>query len=235
VNDTVCGAVLLDFGGTIDGDGERWSTRFHRSYCAAGGSLDFAAFDTCFKESDRRLERLPSVRQMGYRAMVRAQTEALLPLLPDGGKVKAGAVADGFYHESVAACERNGAVIKELSARWKLGVVSNYTGNLGPCLEELGLAEWFEVALDSTVVGVAKPDPRIFRMALEGLGARPDETWMVGGNFEADIRPAAALGLSTVWIIPAGTPSPRDPGKAPTERLTALTGLAPVLEAACTA
>ncbi|HEY2825564.1 MAG TPA: HAD family hydrolase [Gemmatimonadales bacterium] len=235
MDDSVRGAVLLDFGGTIDGDGERWSVRFHRAYRVAGGSLDFAAFDPCFRESDRRLERRPGITQLGFRATVAAQAEELMPLLPDGGKVQRDRMADGFCHESLAAVERNTPVIVDLSDRWKLGVVSNYTGNLGPCLEELGLAEWFEVALDSTVVGVSKPDARIFRLALDALKVTPGRAWMVGDNFEADIRPAAALGLSTVWLAPPDATAPGDPGKAPTERIAALPDLARVLEAACTA
>src|SRR2546427_1211252 len=46
--------------------------------------------------------------------------------------------------------------------RSRLGVVSNFTGNLRPCLEELGLARFFAVLSDSAVLGWSKPDPRIF-------------------------------------------------------------------------
>jgi FMN phosphatase YigB (HAD superfamily) len=51
---------------------------------------------------------------------------------------------------------------------------------------------------------------------------------MVGDNFESDIRPAAALGLSTAWLAPAGEKS-RDSG-IPTVRLSTLSDLAGVLE-----
>lgn len=229
------GAVLFDFGGTLDGDGERWSTRFHRAYRAAGGSLDFAAFDPHFKESDRRLERRAGIRQLGFRATIDAQAEELLPLLPDRATVDQRRMAAGFHADALAAVERNRPVLAELSGRWKLGVVSNFTGNLQPCLAELGLERWFGVALDSTVVGVTKPDERIFRLALEALKTKPGEAWMVGDNFEADIRPAAQLGLSTVWVTPDATPAPRNAGRVPSERISSVTRLARVLEAACTA
>ena len=51
---------------------------------------------------------------------------------------------------------------------------------------------------------------------------------MVGDNFEADIRPAAALGLSTAWLAPETAPSPET--GLPTVRLTTLSDLAEVLE-----
>lgn len=235
MDDSVRGALLLDFGGTIDGDGERWSVRFHRAYRGAGGTLDFAAFDPLFKESDRRLERLEGIERLGYRATVHAQADLLVPLLPDASALRAQRIADAFHRESLAVVQRNAPVLRELSQRWRMGVISNYTGNLTPCLDELGLSPWFSVALDSSVVGVAKPDARIFRLALEGLRVSAGDAWMVGDNFEADIRPAAALGWSTVWVAPDDAAAPRDPGKAPTERIRAVTELARVLEAACTA
>jgi FMN phosphatase YigB (HAD superfamily) len=53
---------------------------------------------------------------------------------------------------------------------------------------------------------------------------------MVGDDFESDIRPAAALGLSTVWIAPPATePKSREPG-VPTTRLATLSELGTVLE-----
>lgn len=87
-------------------------------------------------------------------------------------------------------------------------MVSNFTGNLDPCLRELNLLDLFGATLDSAVVGILKPDIRIFRLALERLGATAEGTWMIGDNFEADIRPAAALGLSTCWIAPSGRAEP---------------------------
>jgi FMN phosphatase YigB (HAD superfamily) len=54
---------------------------------------------------------------------------------------------------------------------------------------------------------------------------------MVGDNFDADIRPAATLGLSTAWITPADVPLKRNSGDGvPTVRLTTLSELATVLD-----
>jgi len=87
---------------------------------------------------------------------------------------------------------------------------------------------YFSVVADSGRVGITKPDPRLFQHALSCPGLVSNPAWMVGDNFESDIRPAAALGLSTAWLAPE-TEKPRERG-IPTVRLKTLSDLAGVLE-----
>ena len=68
-----------------------WSPRFHAAYRAAGGGLEFAAFDSFFKASDEALARLPGIRTLGFRAAIEAQARLVVGLLPD--RVDAGALA----------------------------------------------------------------------------------------------------------------------------------------------
>ena len=221
------GIVLFDFGGTLDADGDRWAVRFHRAYAQAGGRLGLAAFEPLFREADRRLEADPAVRRMGFRAMVGAQTELLRELVPDARTIALDAAADRFHQESVAAVTRNLDVLEQLARDHRLGVVSNFTGNLDRCLVELGLAPLFAVIADSLVVGCSKPDPRLFLHALGALGATPEAAWMVGDNFEADIRPAATLGLATCWLTSPGRDAPT--AGVATHRIARLADLPPLL------
>jgi putative hydrolase of the HAD superfamily len=86
---------------------------------------------------------------------------------------------------------------------------------------------YFTVVADSGCVGVTKPDPRLFEHALKWPGVTSAPAWMVGDNFDADIRPAASLGLSTAWLAPGGA-SPET--GIPTVRISTLTELAEVLD-----
>jgi putative hydrolase of the HAD superfamily len=219
--------VLVDFGGTLDADGVHWSPRFHAAYRAAGGTLEFAAFEPIFQSSDQALERLPAIAGLGFRAAIEAQARLLVELLPDGPRVDQAAVARRLHGDAVAVVRRNAPVLERLARRYRLGVVSNFTGNLKPCLDELGLARFFAVLSDSTVVGWSKPDPRIFRHTLAALGASPERAWMVGDNFEADIRGAAVLGLRTCWLAPPGRAAPAGP--TPTARIGRFVELEQVL------
>jgi putative hydrolase of the HAD superfamily len=126
-----------------------------------------------------------------------------------------------------AVVERNRPTVERLSMRFRLGVVSNFTGNLEPVLEELDLRRFFGVVTDSAVVGIAKPDPRIFLRTLAALELAPQDAWMVGDNPDADIRPCQALGMRTCWVAPAARALPE--GLTPTVRVARLTDLEPHL------
>ena len=223
------GLVLFDFGGTLDADGARWSVRFHTAYRAAGGSQSFTAFERAFRESDRALERFAGIERLGFRAMVDAQTALLLSRLPDGAALSRQDIADQFHSSTYAVVRRNEDLLARLHGSYHLGVVSNFTGNLERCLEELGLMRYFTVVADSGRVGITKPDPRLFRHALDWPGLASQPGWMVGDNFESDIRPAAALGLSTAWLAPESAVSPKASSGVPTVRITTLLDLIKVL------
>lgn len=204
-----------------------WCPRFHEAYGALGGTLEYAAFEAVFKRSDAALAALPGIRTLGFRATIEAQARALAGLLPRGGAVDPESLAERLHADSVATIERNRPVLGRLAARFRLAVVSNFTGNLEPCLEELHLRALFGAVLDSGVLGFAKPDERIFLRALSCLGARAPDAWMVGDNPDADLRPAQHLGMRTAWVAPPARPGPSD--FAPTRRIARLPELEAVL------
>ena len=63
---------------------------------------------------------------------------------------------------------------------------------------------FFEVILIEGELGYGKPDPRIFRQALERLRVSTNDAWMVGDNLQADIAGAKQVGLFAVWNDHAG-------------------------------
>jgi putative hydrolase of the HAD superfamily len=71
-------------------------------------------------------------------------------------------------------------------------------------LQETGLAPLVDGALASAEVGVAKPDPAIFRRALELVGVDARDAWHVGDTPEADIEGARAAGLRPILIAREG-------------------------------
>ena len=81
------------------------------------------------------------------------------------------------------------------SAGYRLGIVSNAEGQVEADAKRFGLAPYFDVIIDSQVVGVAKPDPRIFQIALERLGAGPDEVRFAGDIYSIDVEGARAAGI----------------------------------------
>ena len=82
----------------------------------------------------------------------------------------------------------------------RVGVVSNADGRVEGALQRAGLAHLLEVIVDSGVVGVAKPDPRIFDYALGPLGLTPEQTWYLGDTVAYDMAAADAAGLLG-WVV----------------------------------
>jgi putative hydrolase of the HAD superfamily len=113
----------------------------------------------------------------------------------------------------------------------RLGVVSNAGGTMADRLRELevlqvgaGLGVEVETIVDSGAVGVEKPDPRIFHMALEALDARPDRTAYVGDMPRFDIVGARRAGLRPFLMDPYGFQD-----RMACEKLTALADVLPAL------
>jgi len=101
-----------------------------------------------------------------------------------------------------------------------LGVVSNFEEWLERLLEELGVASFFDVKVVSGIEGFEKPDPRIFRLALDRAGVRADQSAYVGDSPAFDVDPAAGIGMFPVLI----DRRERFPGFA-TTRITSLADL----------
>ncbi len=92
----------------------------------------------------------------------------------------------------------------------RVGVVSNSNGSIAAILASLGFAPHLDFVLDSFEVGVEKPDPRIFALALERAGVPPGEAVHVGDLYSVDVRGARAAGLDAVLLDPGGHWGPRD-------------------------
>jgi HAD superfamily hydrolase (TIGR01509 family) len=85
-----------------------------------------------------------------------------------------------------------------------LTVVSNSDGTCETSLEEAGLLRYLNLVIDSAVVGVEKPDPRIFEIALAQSGAHPQRTLYVGDLYHADVVGARGAGLHALLLDPYG-------------------------------
>ena len=79
-------------------------------------------------------------------------------------------------------------------------LVSNFYGNISVVLQEFGFVGLFQEVIESAVVGVRKPDPRIFTLGVEALGLKPEEVAVVGDSMDKDIIPAKQAGCQTVWF-----------------------------------
>jgi putative hydrolase of the HAD superfamily len=84
----------------------------------------------------------------------------------------------------------------------RLAVVSNADGSVERGLTTQGLRSHLELVVDSAVVGVEKPDPRIFAHAIATLGCAPDRALHVGDMYFADVAGARSAGIHAILLDP---------------------------------
>jgi putative hydrolase of the HAD superfamily len=102
-------------------------------------------------------------------------------------------------------------LLAALRSRYRLGLITNGPAfTQRPKIARFGLAELMDVILISEEVGVAKPDPAIFRMALAQLGVAPERAVFVGDSPDHDLRGACAAGLHAIWMNPRRLAAPPD-------------------------
>jgi len=97
----------------------------------------------------------------------------------------------------------------------RLVVVSNANGTLRQKLVRVGLADRLDIILDSHELGVEKPDPRIFEIALERAGITPDQALHVGDLYQVDVVGARAAGVAAVLVDPLDLYTDHDCGRVP--------------------
>ena len=219
--------ILFDYGGTLDDDGRHWPVRWHAHFQEAGAEVPREAFLAEFSRIDAALPAGHDLRRAGLEQTAlllgRDLANALTPGRPDLGEKAAAA----FLASSRLFLRRNRPLLESLKARFRLGIVSNFYGNLDAVLASEGLSPLFDAVADSACVGASKPDRRIFEWTLQRLGAAPREALMVGDSPPADLRGAEALGMPHAWL--AG----RRPDAAPccpgTPVLASLMDLRPLL------
>ncbi len=100
---------------------------------------------------------------------------------------------------------------------FRLGVIANQNPGTVERLRRWDLLQFFDVVVASAEAGVAKPDPAIFRIALEQAGCAPAQALMVGDRMDNDIAPANRLGMHSVRVLRAlgAFHSPRSPEEEP--------------------
>jgi putative hydrolase of the HAD superfamily len=91
-----------------------------------------------------------------------------------------------------------------LAQGYLLGVISNSIGTLEDQLVRLGLARYFQAILDSAIVGIQKPHPGIFKLALQRVGVEGSEAVFVGDTYATDVGGAQLAGLTGVLIDSVG-------------------------------
>jgi len=218
-------ALLLDAGGVLVRPN---FARVAGALRVRGVAADAAALAAVEPGVKKEIDRPPAP---GFRTDAERAFRYFDLVLARAGIARSAATDEALaelkaYHDRVCLWEDVAGGVRAALERFRraglrLAVVSNSNGTLRLLLDRLGLTAAFEVVLDSAVEGVEKPDPRLFRRALDGLGADAEAAVHVGDLYHVDVIGARAAGIRPVLVDEAGLYPDAD-----CPRVSSLAGLA---------
>jgi len=211
-------AVLFDFGGTIDTDGVHWSEKFWEIYERLRLPVSKADYERGYVYSGEQISSGIIKPGDSFLTMLERQAHFQMIYLKEHGKLDsaenlsalAKKVADQGYRDVREVVRTARKTLDRLKDRYVLGLVSNFLGNLEEVVTELGLSGYFQCIVDSARVGVSKPDPGIFEIALKKMRITASDSVVVGDSYDRDIVPAKKLGCLTLWVYKRSWKEPEE-------------------------
>ena len=232
--------IIFDYGGTLDTCGQHWGKKLWHAYERQHVPVTEQQFRDAYVYGERTLGRNPIIKpdytfHRTLSTKIRLEMEHLCThnawdASEEEFRAKHQAVLDDLYAEVQATTAHSIGVLRELHERYPMVLVSNFYGNIECVLHEFGFDGLFLDIVESAIVGVRKPDPRIFELGVEELrkgvqgvqgvqgewhttplppregqggGSFPltsNEVLVVGDSFYKDILPAQKAGCRTAWF-----------------------------------
>ena len=193
-------ALLFDFGGTLDGNGIHWRDRTYRFLQEAYPEIDRETFDRVDRASVDRLIDSGN----GPRLSLCETMDVIATGIYEGlgldleGKDR---YVDFFCEGAKESLDRNRCWLATLRDQYRLGVISNNFGNTQGWCDDYNLSPLLDIVVDSTVVGVSKPEAGIFHTALTGLGVSSEEAIYTGDTYLDDVVGAKRAGMWAAWLV----------------------------------
>jgi putative hydrolase of the HAD superfamily len=208
-------AVLFDLDDTLF-DHLGCAREALRSVHESQACLAGVPFDELERTHALHLEELHVEVMAGRMTLDDARRERFRRLLVSSGveaTVERAEAAAGRYRDGYMSARRAIAgaahLLPVIRARARVGIVTNNLRNeQEDKLRVCGLLPFVDALIVSEEVGVTKPDPAIFRVALERLECEPHEAVMVGDSWSADVMGARSLGIPAIWFNPHGAVPP---------------------------
>jgi putative hydrolase of the HAD superfamily len=199
--------VIFDYGGTIDTNGIHWGEVIAEQYRLAGIELERELYRNAYVHGERSLAKAPVIAPQDtfhtlLRKKISIQFEYLKEQTQSGQFTDENAekIADGCYSKVKETLETSRGIIASFAQRFPMVLVTNFYGNMPVVLNEFGLEDFFKCIVESSVVGIRKPDPALFAMGVEALHIAAENIVVIGDSYRKDIYPALTLGCKTVWL-----------------------------------
>lgn len=199
--------IIFDYGGTIDTNGIHWGEVIAGQYARAGIALERDIYRDAYVHGERTLARLPIIKPVDtFHTLLRKKIALQFEYLKEHSEPsqftseKADEITGSCYNKVLETLATSRTIVEQLSAQYPLVLVTNFYGNMPVVLQEFGLDSCFGSIIESSVVGIRKPDPALFALGVDALKLQADEVVVIGDSYRKDIYPSATLGCKTVWL-----------------------------------
>jgi len=199
-------AIIFDFGGTLDTNGIHWAHKFFDAYQKHNIIVHKDHFIRAYIHAERQAGAYIQPHDSFFHTLnikFNLQLEYLYSrgLDPDKNTCEKKELVLNCYNDVLSTTEKAVSILKTLSTNFRLGIASNFYGNLQTVLDEFLMREYFSVIFDSAYEKIRKPDPRVFQMTAERLGCANERSIIVGDSYTNDIEPGKRIGCKTVWLL----------------------------------
>ena len=203
---------IFDFGGTIDTNGCHWGKFIWHAYEHQHVPVSWEEFREAYIYAERQLGKNPIILPTdSFRQTLDKKLRIEMEWLVTQGYWYSSpleverlhtAVLDDLYSRVCEHVTCGREVLRKLKAHYPLVLCSNFYGNLSEVLKEFQLDGLFQDVVESAVVGIRKPNRRIYELALQSLGGMEAaaDVVVVGDSLKNDIRPARQIGCQTIWL-----------------------------------
>ena len=201
-------AYIFDYGGTLDTRGNHWGRVIWHAYERADIPVSWEQYREAYVYAERTLGRNPIVTPTWtFKKLLDVKLRLQMEYLFTKGYWTADkklftttqlSLLDDLYTQVREVTAESRQVLEQINMPMVL--VSNFYGNINVVLHEFRMAHLFQKVIESAVVGIRKPDARIFALGIEALQLKPEEVTVVGDSISKDIVPARSLGCRTVWF-----------------------------------
>lgn len=191
---------IFDYGGTLDTAGRHWGKVLWQTYANHNVPVTEEQFREAYVHAERKLgaQQIIMPDDTFYNTLDTKLSIELEYMMAEGYLKENRAamtelrksMLDYVYKKVKDETAHSASVLAMLEKDYPMVLVSNFYGNINTVLKEFGLARFFKNIIESAVVGIRKPDHRIFSIGAKELGISPEETIVVGDSFDKDIAPA---------------------------------------------
>ncbi len=206
INFNTTDTIIFDFGGTLDINGTHWSMKFWEVYQKNKVPINYGEFREAYVYSEPNVSKYVK-KDDNLFSTLKTQVSLQLNYLTkrkisfsNGVENYVNQITKDCYKDVISNINDTRQLLNSLKLDYKIGLVSNFYGNIKTVCKELDIDSYFDVIIDSTEINISKPEPKIFELAIKMLKSSPDKTIVIGDSYQRDVIPAKKLGCKTIWL-----------------------------------